>query len=177
VEVIALVVLLVLVFLTSVTYRSTYNANEDGFGRFKTIPNQYGAVVLIVPCSILALILHPSLNKNSLTNITWTFALYLETVAVLPQFYLLQKANRAVEAWVSHFVFAIGVSRAFLACFWAISWHELTDSQSIGITGGWVGRFVLLCQLIHIGITAEFCYYYVKASVDRSPLVLPGLQV
>ncbi len=177
VEVLSLFVVCVLIFLTLVVYRDTYNPSEDSFGRFKNIPNQLGVVVLIVPCAIMALILHPSLNSSIITNILWTFALYLETVAVLPQFALLQKANRPVEAWVSHFVFAIGLSRSFLAIFWAISWHELSDSNSIGITGGWVGCFVLLCQLIHVGMTAEFCYYYVKASVDRSPLVLPGLQV
>mmetsp|Transcript_40441 Transcript_40441/g.65177 ORF Transcript_40441/g.65177 Transcript_40441/m.65177 type:complete len:298 (-) Transcript_40441:564-1457(-) len=178
VEVMSLFSVIALIFLTVVTYKDTYNAAEDGFGKWiKALPPQFGPVLLIVPCFFMALLLHPSLNRNLFTDISWTFALYLETVSVLPQFYMLQKANRAVEPWVSHFVFSIGLSRLFLISFWASSYHELSDKHSIGITGGWVGIFVLVCQLVHIFVMAEFCYYYVKSAVAQSPLVLPGLQV
>mmetsp|Transcript_365 Transcript_365/g.503 ORF Transcript_365/g.503 Transcript_365/m.503 type:complete len:297 (-) Transcript_365:73-963(-) len=177
VEIVSLILVGVLIFLSVVTYKSTYNAAEDGFGRFKSIPTQMGPFVLIIPCFLMALLLHPSLNRNVFTDVAWTFALYLETLAIVPQFYLLQKSNRPVEPWVSHFVFSVGVSRLFLLIFWASSYHELSDKHSIGITGGWVGRFVLLCQLLHLGVMADFCYYYIKASIDRSPLVLPGTQV
>ncbi len=178
IEVMSVVVVGVLLFLTVKTYKSTYNAAEDGFGdSIKQVPPQFGPVLLIVPCLLLALLLHPSLNRNIFTDVAWTFAMYLETVAILPQFYMLQKANRAVEAWVSHFIFSIGLSRLFLTIFWASSYHELSDVHSIGITGGWVGKFVLVNQLVHIVVMAEFCYYYVQASVNQSPLVLPGLAV
>jgi len=177
VEVVSLLVVLVLIYMTLMTYSSTYNAAEDGFGKTSQIPTQFGPVLLVVPSLLLAILFHPSLNRNFFTDIAWTFALYLETVAIMPQFFLLQKAKRAVEPWVSHFVFTIGLSRVFLTIFWASSYHELSDTHSIGITGGWAGRLVLLCQIIHIGVMAEFCYHYIRASVDQSPLVLPGMQV
>lgn len=177
VEFLSLSVVLALIFLTLVTFSSTYNVAEDGFGKTSAIPSQFGPILLVVPAFVLAVLFHPSLNRNVVTDIAWTFALYLETAAIMPQFYMLQKANRAVEAWVSHFVFAIGMSRVFLTIFWASSYHELSDSHSIGITGGWAGRMVLLCQLIHLAVMAEFCYHYIRASVDQSPLVLPGMQV
>mmetsp|Transcript_19869 Transcript_19869/g.38954 ORF Transcript_19869/g.38954 Transcript_19869/m.38954 type:complete len:296 (+) Transcript_19869:329-1216(+) len=177
VEIASLLIVGLLIFVTVVTYKNTYNATEDGFGNFKSIPPQAGPVILIVPCLIMAILLHPSLNRNVFTDIAWTFALYLEVVAILPQFYMLQKANRAVEPWVSHFVFSIGLSRLFLLVFWASSYHELTDKHSIGITGGWVGLFVLFAQLLHIAVMAEFCFLYLKSAVQQSPLVLPGLQV
>ncbi|CAK9010762.1 ER lumen protein-retaining receptor [Durusdinium trenchii] len=177
VEVLSLITVGFLIFTVAVTFKSSYNANEDGFGKIKGIPTQFGPVVLIGPCLVLAILLHPSLNRNFFTDIAWTFALYLETVAILPQFYMLQKSNRAVEPWVSHFVFAIGLSRMFSFVFWASSYHELSDKHSIGITGGWVGLFVLFCQLVHIVVMGEFCYHYLKSAVEQSPLVLPGLQV
>ena len=39
----------------------------------------------------LAQIIHPALNGNALTDISWTFALYLEAVAVFPQIYMFFK--------------------------------------------------------------------------------------
>jgi len=177
IEISSLILTMFLIYTTAVTYKNTYNAAEDGFGKIFRIPPQAGNIVLVVPCLLMALVLHPSLNRNVLTDVAWTFALYLEVVSVLPQFFMLQKANRAVEPWVSHFVFSLGLSRLFLLVFWASSYHELTDKHSIGITGGWVGIFVLCAQLVHIAIMAEFCYLYLKSAVAQSPLVLPGLQV
>lgn len=177
VESLSLILVMFLVYLIAVPYSSQYNAAEDGFGKVKNIPNQFGPVLLVAPVFILAVLFHPSLNRNYLTDISWTFALYLESVAIVPQFYLLQKSNRAVEPWVAHFVFTIGLSRLFLAVFWYSSRHELNDHDAIGITGGWAGLLVILCQLIHLAVMAEFCYYYIKSSVDNSPLILPGLQV
>mmetsp|Transcript_15033 Transcript_15033/g.17597 ORF Transcript_15033/g.17597 Transcript_15033/m.17597 type:complete len:226 (+) Transcript_15033:367-1044(+) len=66
-------------------FSETYVPSEDGFGNFKYIPSQLGPVVLVIPCLILALIFHPTLNKNKFTDTAWTFAAYLETVSVLPQ--------------------------------------------------------------------------------------------
>jgi len=40
VEIVSLILVGVLIFLSVVTYKSTYNAAEDGFGRFKSIPTQ-----------------------------------------------------------------------------------------------------------------------------------------
>lgn len=106
-----------------------YVSSEDGFGNWKHIPNAIGAVVLIVPALILACLFHPKLNKNFFTDTAWTFAAYLETVAVLPQFYMLQKLNKPVEEWVSHFVFSLGLSRMFLFMFWFSSYHELSERK------------------------------------------------
>lgn len=107
----------------------SYVPSEDGFGNYKHIPTQLGPILLIVPALILALLFHPSLNKNTITDTAWTFAAYLETVAVLPQFYMLQKLNKPVEEWASHFVFSLGLSRLFLFMFWFSSFHELSDRR------------------------------------------------
>jgi len=42
------------------------------------------------PCLLLGLLLHPNLNQNFLTDSAWTFALYLESVAILPQLLMFQ---------------------------------------------------------------------------------------
>mmetsp|Transcript_18391 Transcript_18391/g.22358 ORF Transcript_18391/g.22358 Transcript_18391/m.22358 type:complete len:295 (+) Transcript_18391:162-1046(+) len=171
VEVISLL-LCVAAIVYVLVYSDSYVAAEDAFGNFKYIPSQLGPIILVVPCFILALLFHPTLNKNKLTDTAWTFAAYLETVAVLPQFYLLQKANKAVESWVSHFVFSLGLSRLFLFIFWFSSFHELSDKKSKSFLSGFSGYSILLVQLVHIAIMGEFCIYYLLAAKRQSPLVL-----
>jgi len=60
--------------MISSTMKPTYNWDLD------KIP----AVLLTVPALILALLVHPSLNNNFWTDSAWTFALYLESVALFP---------------------------------------------------------------------------------------------
>lgn len=176
VEVLAL--LLTLCAIASVlSMGDLYVPSEDGFGNWKHIPNQLGAFVLVVPALVLALLFHPKLNKNFFTDTAWTFAAYLETVAVLPQFYMLQKLNKPVEEWVSHFVFSLGLSRLFLFLFWFSSYNELSERKPTSILGGYEGYLVLFVNLAHILIMAEFCYYYILAAKKKSPLIIPNLQV
>lgn len=165
-----------IIYLVAVTFRSAYDPENDAFGKNMKIPAEFGVLFLIVPCLVLAMIIHPTLNQNFITDVSWTMALYLETVAVIPQLYMFQKSG-SVEPWTSHFVFTQGLSRVFLFAFWLSSYHELNDKGGKSVTGGWVGAFVLLNQIIHLLVMGDFCFYYLKSAKQGSPLVLPGMQV
>jgi len=177
VETASLFVVCATAFTVAVMFKATYAADEDWFGKGMHLPAEFGAVYLAVPCLVLALIVHPTLNQNFFTDTAWTFALYLETIAVIPQIVMLQKSKKAVEEWVGHFLFAVGLSRLMLFIFWLSSYHELADTGGTSITGGWVGIFVLLNQVIHLFVMGDFCYYYIQALKSGGPLQLPGLQV
>jgi len=93
-------------------YSSTYDITADGFGA-PGVPSNLGALVLIVPAFVVALLVHPGLNKDVLSDASWTYAMYLESFAVLPQLYLFQKQARrvaTVDYLVGHFVAALGLS-------------------------------------------------------------------
>jgi hypothetical protein len=92
------------------------------------LPPQFGIAFLVLPCLLLATVIHPTLNQNFVTDVAWTLALYLETLAVIPQLYMFQKSG-SVEPWTSHFVFTLGLSRVFLFSFWLSSYHELNDKR------------------------------------------------
>lgn len=154
-----------------------YSFLDDSFANVKQIPPQFGPVVLVVPVLIASMIFRPTLNNNFITDTLWTFGAYLETIAILPQFYILQKQNRAVEPLISHFVFAIGLSRLFLFVFWAASFHELHDRKIETILDGFEGWFILLVQVSHLAIMAEFCFYYIMAARDETPLIIPNIDV
>lgn len=43
---------------------------------------------------ILAYFIHPGLNSHSICDISWVFALYMESLAILPQIHLFTKRGK-----------------------------------------------------------------------------------
>lgn len=149
-------------------YKETYRAGDDTFGNLN-IPSEFGVLYLVIPAFILALIIHPNLNNDYLYDIFWTFALYTEAVAVLPQLYMFQRAGGVVEAYTSHYVFSLGFARLLQLWFWLSSYHELSDKNS----SSFVGIFVLLAQGLQMILMADFFYFYIKSVRKGTPMMLP----
>ena len=66
-------------------------------------------------------------------------------------------------------VFALGFSRVFELIFWVASFRELADYAG-SRTSGWL---VLVSQIAHVGIMADFFYYYLKSISQGTPMELP----
>lgn len=47
----------------------------------------------VIPCALLALIVHPNSQHFRLYRILWAFCVYLESVSVLPQLRMMQNAK------------------------------------------------------------------------------------
>jgi hypothetical protein len=56
---------------------STYEERYDKFGALH-IPNEMGAAYCVLPCLVLAVLFHPTLNKEWLSDTCWTYSMYLE---------------------------------------------------------------------------------------------------
>lgn len=82
---------------------------------------------LIVPAAGLACLVN---HKFVPVEILWTFSIYLESVAILPQLFMISKTGEA-ESITSHYLFAQGMYRAFYIANW-IYW-------SCGVFGGGQG--------------------------------------
>jgi len=153
---------------------STYDEKYDKFGNFK-IANQYGAFYLIIPCVILAIVFHPTLNREWLSDVCWTLSMYLEAVAMLPQIYMFQKQaadlGGVVDALIGHTVFALGFSRIFELIFWFGSFRELADHHNGG--SRLPGYIVLISQFGHLIVMADFFYYYFMSLSRGTPMELP----
>ncbi|TYH39221.1 hypothetical protein ES332_D12G165200v1 [Gossypium tomentosum] len=72
-------------------------------------------LVLVVPCAVLALCIHPTTFHNLLNRISWAFCVYLEAISVLPQLRVMQN-TKIVEPFTAHYVFALGVARDKVLC-------------------------------------------------------------
>ena len=152
--------------------RATYAREEDSFGKkgIPGVPHEAGPLYLLVPSLLMALVFHPSLNNHFLSDTMWTFALYLEAVAPLPQLYMFQLSKKPVERWTYHFVFTLSVARIFSLLFWVSSFHELNSSKTL--MGNWVGPLVLLNEILAVLVLADYSWYYLSALRSGTTLSL-----
>ncbi|KAL7219855.1 hypothetical protein ACSBR2_012840 [Camellia fascicularis] len=75
--------------------RRSYDKDQDTFRHY----------FLVLPCLFLALVIN---EKFNLKEVMWTFSLYLEAVAILPQLVLLQR-TRNIDNLTGQYVFLLGL--------------------------------------------------------------------
>lgn len=151
-------------------FKDSYQKDLDKFGEFN-VPPGYGNVYLVVPILLLAVIIHPNLNSDWLSDVSWVFAAYLETVALIPQLYLFQKMqNGVVELLTAHFVAALGFGRLIELFFWLYSYKELVTSSGSKMPG----YISILSQILQLVLMIDFFWYYYMAVKNATPLVLPS---
>jgi len=151
-------------------FKSTYQAEMDKFGEMN-VPPGAGAVYLAVPVMILAVLVHPNLNSDFLSDVAWTYAMYLESVALVPQLFMFQKqTSGVVELLTAHFVAALGFGRIMEFMFWVYSYHELATSAGSKLPG----YLALFAQFMQLLLMLDFFWYYYQAVKNATPLVLPS---
>uniref|UniRef100_A0A0D9W410 ER lumen protein-retaining receptor n=1 Tax=Leersia perrieri TaxID=77586 RepID=A0A0D9W410_9ORYZ len=83
--------------------RRSYDKDHD------TFRHQF----LVLPCLLLALLIH---EKFTFREVMWTFSIYLEAVAILPQLVLLQR-TRNIDNLTGQYVFFLGLLVAWISGF------------------------------------------------------------
>jgi len=170
VEGMSLVLASLALYACMVPFKHTYQAELDKFGELM-VPPGTGAVYLAAPILLLAIIVHPNLNADFISDTAWTYAMYLESAALLPQLYMFQKqSSGVVELLTAHFVFALGFGRVMEFLFWIYSYHELADASGSKLPG-YLALFSLAVQII---MMLDFFWYYYLAVKNATPLVLPS---
>lgn len=153
-----------------VPFKGTYQGDLDKFGEFN-VPPGYGAVYLAGPALIIAILIHPSLNSDFMSDVAWTYSMYLESMALIPQLYMFQKQTTGVvELLTAHFVAALGFGRMMEFLFWMYSYHELASSSGSKLPG----YLALFSQVVQLVLLIDFFWYYFMAVKNATPLVLPS---
>ncbi|CAN0899376.1 ER lumen protein-retaining receptor [Linum grandiflorum] len=148
------------IYMIRFNLKSSYMAGKDNFALY----------FVLVPCGVLALLIHPSTSHNILHRIFWAFCVYLESVSVLPQLRAMQN-TKIVEPFTAHYVFALGIAR-FLSCaHWVLQVVDSRGHLLVALGYGLWPSMVLISEIVQTFILADFCYYYVK-SVFGGQLVL-----
>nr|GMD12254.1 putative ER lumen protein-retaining receptor C28H8.4 [Ipomoea batatas]GMD15660.1 putative ER lumen protein-retaining receptor C28H8.4 [Ipomoea batatas] len=126
---------------------------------------------IIVPASILAVFVHPHTSHLQIHRMLWAFCVYLESVAVLPQLRMMQKA-KMIEPFTAHYVFALGIARFLELAHWIIQVYE-SGGKYLYLAGRgylWIPA-VFVSEMVQSFILADFCYYYVKSAMRGQLLV------
>lgn len=138
------------VFLMYVKFKATYDHNHDTF-RIE---------FLVLPAFVLALLIN---HELSFVEVLWTFSIYLESVAILPQLFLVSKTGEA-ESITSHYLFALGSYRGLYLFNWVYRYYAEDHYDLIAIVAGLV-QTVLYC---------DFFYLYITKVLKGKKLQLPA---
>ncbi|XP_060565710.1 ER lumen protein-retaining receptor 2 isoform X2 [Ruditapes philippinarum] len=119
-------------------FKPTYDSNHDTFR----------VEFLVVPVGGLAFLVN---HEFSPLEILWTFSIYLESVAILPQLFMVSKTGEA-ETITSHYLFALGSYRALYLLNWIYRYYFEGFFDLIAVVAGCV-QTILYCDFFYLYIT------------------------
>jgi len=139
-----------------VVKRHTYQAEEDSL---PILPMAIGALVL-------AGLLHGNMNGRPIFDSLWMAGVFVSTIAVLPQLWLITRTGGCIESLTSHHIAAMAASSALSGMF---MWHARFDITCTP----WFGDInhaiyaILGAHLLHMLLIGDFAYHYIKAVLAR----------
>merc|ERR1719198_1274157 len=163
-DIVSLVLVLLILQRLYTTDRGTYDHEAD---TCQIWPFLVGALVV-------AGITRGDLNDSLFFDMAWMVSVAVDTVALVPQLWLLSKLGGKVDALTSHFVAALFASRALTFIFWFYGYPELAPEDGSWNACGYSHVVLHFTQLV---LCADFMYYYLKAAYLREAMVLPELDV
>ncbi len=103
-----------------------------------------------------------------LSQILWTFSVYLESVAIVPQLFMVHSVAREsggfVEALTADYVFTLGGYRVLYLLNWL---YRLATENHYR---NWI---VWIAGIVQTAIYGDFFYYYAKARWSGQKMSLP----
>jgi len=129
----------------------TYDREHD---TFRTL-------FLLAPCVLLALVVH---ERWGMMELMWTFSIYLESVAILPQLVLLQRVQN-VDNLSGNYIFLLGSYRGLYILNWI--YRYFTEPRYLDYIK-WVAG------IVQTAIYGDFFYYYIKSWKNNERLKLPS---
>jgi len=159
-DVAALAVVLSLLFDIHKNHVNSYEADHDRCDIFW----------FLVVSFLVAVFVHPELNNSKVPDVTWTLALYVESIAMVPQLYMMTKKGGEVETLAGHYIACIFFARLLMLSFWWSSYVELQPKESDYNLPGYV---VIGAQLMQVVIFGDFMWLYFRHIYTQRRLVLP----
>lgn len=164
-DVLCLGMVLWLLHQVKTVQRKTYGVDEDLLS---------GAPFALVSL-VLAFLLHADLNDRPLFDALWMCGLFISSVAVLPQLWMMTHTGDKIPAATSHFVAVMAFSRFLSGLYMWEAHPEISCEPWIG-TFNHAGYAILAAHALHMLLLSDFAYFYLRnltKSGLRSPLQLP----
>jgi len=146
-DIASLLLVFQLLYFVHKRYKSTYQAELDSMPIWRMVP---GAI-------LLGCLVHGNLNHSPFFDKAWTISLWLDTLAMLPQLWMLVAKGGEVEALTSNYVALIFASRVMAFWFWFTGMPELAPRD-----GGFniVGTMIVSAHAIQMLLSGDFMYHY-----------------
>uniref|UniRef100_A0A671LN82 ER lumen protein-retaining receptor 2-like n=1 Tax=Sinocyclocheilus anshuiensis TaxID=1608454 RepID=A0A671LN82_9TELE len=133
---------------------------------FISFYNSIMKVKLILKISISAIraIIKKFQSTKDITNlrgrrrIMWTFSIYLESVSILPQLFMISKTGEA-ETITTHYLFFLGLYRALYLINWIWRFYFEGFFDMIAIVAG-VVQTILYCDFFYLYVTKGECFWF-----------------
>ncbi|KAK0459290.1 ER lumen protein retaining receptor-domain-containing protein [Desarmillaria tabescens] len=139
-----------ILYLMRYRFRPTHDPSIDTFR----------VEYLLGPCVVLSLIFN---YKFTFTEILWSFSIFLESVAILPQLFMLQRTGEA-ETITTHYLAALGVYRALYIPNWIYRYFTDGVVDPIAVTAG----------IVQTGLYLDFFYVYFTKVLQGQKFELPA---
>lgn len=121
--------------------------------------DDFKIIYLVAPCAVLACIFN---YKFTFLEIAWSFSLWLESVCILPQLFMLQSQGEGALLTI-HYIFALGLYRALYMPNWIYRYFYEDRFDSLSITTG----------IIQTLVYSDFFYVYYKKVIQNVTFKLP----
>ncbi|GAD99467.1 er lumen protein retaining receptor, putative [Paecilomyces variotii No. 5] len=138
-----------IIYLMLNDYKPTNDPNLDTF-----------KVQYLLGFSALLALLFPA--EYSISEILWTFSIWLESVAILPQLFMLQRTGEA-DTITTHYLFALGIYRALYIPNWIYRYFAENYFHAIPVLAG----------IIQTVLYSDFFYIYYQKVWKGKKFSLP----
>jgi len=148
----SLLIILQLIYCVQKKYPATYQADLDTLPVWNAVP----------ACIVGAMMLHGDLNHSFFYDTLWTISMNLETIAMLPQLWMLVKKGGEVEALTSNYVAALFATACFKMAFWFYGHEEIGDEENPSMYHMVARYWVAGAHMMQVILSADFMIHYFK---------------
>ncbi|KAI0552799.1 putative HDEL sequence binding protein [Xylaria curta] len=140
-----------IVYLMTTKYKPTHDPNLDTF-RVQYLLGGAAVLAVLIP------------YRYTLSEILWAFSIWLESVAILPQLFMLQRTGEA-ETITTHYLFALGIYRGLYIPNWI--YRYLTEPNH---KADWIAIVAGIIQTI---LYSDFFWIYYTKVMKGKKFKLP----
>ncbi|KAI0161521.1 putative HDEL sequence binding protein [Xylariaceae sp. FL1272] len=140
-----------IVYLMTTKYKPTHDPNLDTF-RVQYLLGGAAVLAILIP------------YEYTLWEILWAFSIWLESVAILPQLFMLQRTGEA-ETITTHYLFALGLYRALYIPNWL--WRYLFEPKH---KADWIA---IVAGIVQTVLYSDFFWIYYTKVMKGKKFKLP----
>merc|ERR1719272_567924 len=115
---------------------------------------------IVVGSLVVGMLFHADMDHKAFFDALWMASLFVGSMSVLPQLWLITKTGGKIKALTGHYMAAVFVSRLLSGIFWFLAREDIVCTPWIEgwHHGAWA---VLGAHLLNLVLLGDFAYYYV----------------